>query len=49
MFHHALMDAEEIEAAGELLSLLASHERAACHTMSAWIVQAEGAAKGAGG
>jgi hypothetical protein len=47
MFHHALMDAEEREAAGELLTLLAGHDRASCRPMRAWIGEAaEKAAKG---
>src|SRR5262249_14282875 len=33
MFHHALMDEGEREAAGELLSLLSSHDRAQCRQM----------------
>ena len=33
MFHHALMDADELHAADELLGLLATHPRARCHPM----------------
>jgi hypothetical protein len=37
MFHHALMEIDESKAAGELLSLLADHERARPYPMRALI------------
>src|SRR5262245_16195370 len=33
MLHHAVMDQEELEACGELLELLATHEKADCYLM----------------
>ena len=33
MFHHALMDGGERDSAGELLALLAAHNKAQCHLM----------------
>ena len=33
MFHHALMDGDELRATGELLALLAAHDRAECRLM----------------
>lgn len=36
MFHHELMDEGELERAGELLSLLASHTNARCRLMSSF-------------
>jgi hypothetical protein len=33
MFHHAIMDADERRAAGELLAALAAHDRARCDLM----------------
>jgi hypothetical protein len=38
MFHHAPMDSAELEAAGELLSLLAGHPRVRCARMATLIV-----------
>lgn len=35
MFHHALMDSEELRAAGELAALVAGHERTRCRQMLA--------------
>ena len=35
MLHHAVMDAEEMQALAQLLSLLARHPNAKCHTMRA--------------
>jgi predicted glycosyltransferase len=35
MLHHAVMDAEEMQALAQLLSLLARHPNAKCHTMGA--------------
>jgi len=35
MFHHAIMDAEEMRAASELLAVLARHHRARCDLMQA--------------
>jgi peptidoglycan/xylan/chitin deacetylase (PgdA/CDA1 family) len=37
MFHHAVMDEDEREAAGELLSLLSSHNQAQCRLMHALV------------
>ena len=37
MFHHALMDADERKAAGELLALVAAHNRAHCKLMRSLI------------
>jgi hypothetical protein len=34
MFHHELMDDDELTRAGELLELLAAHTAARCHLMS---------------
>ncbi len=33
MFHHALMDTDELQGTGELLALLAAHQRAHCQLM----------------
>jgi hypothetical protein len=33
MFHHAVMDGQERRAAGELLALIADHDRARTHSM----------------
>jgi hypothetical protein len=33
MFHHALMDEDERQRAGELMALLASHQKAQCYLM----------------
>jgi hypothetical protein len=35
MLHHAVMDAEEMQALAQLLSLLARHPKVKCHTMRA--------------
>jgi Glycosyltransferase family 28 C-terminal domain/Polysaccharide deacetylase len=35
MLHHAVMDAEEMQALAQLLSVLARHSNATCHTMRA--------------
>jgi predicted glycosyltransferase len=35
MLHHAVMDAEEMQALAQVLSLLARHSNAKCHTMGA--------------
>lgn len=37
MFHHALMDADERRAAGELLAIVAAHNRARCQLMQSLV------------
>jgi hypothetical protein len=37
MFHHALMDRDEIRVAGELLALVAAHNRAQCQLMQSLV------------
>jgi hypothetical protein len=41
MLHHEVMDAEEMQALAQLLSLLARHSNACCQTMQALAAQAK--------
>jgi peptidoglycan/xylan/chitin deacetylase (PgdA/CDA1 family) len=49
MFHHELMDGEELTRAGELLALLAGHTRSRCRLMSALVKSHSHAASLSGG